>query len=98
MAESLEDVLFIKKAVFASELLLLLLFLLELFLLEASEKRTIKLITGVHHFPENGALMNVNFFFAQFVLYLSCDIHDNVHNVGLGVKSEVKKVKIKSRK
>jgi hypothetical protein len=91
VAESLEDVLFIEKAVFASELLLLLLFLLELFLLEASEKRTVKLITSVHHFPEDGALMDVYFFFTEFVLDLSCDIHENVHNVGLSVRSRVEK-------
>lgn len=90
MAEPLEDVLFIEEAVFASELLLLLLFLLEIFLLEASEERTVELITGVHHFPEDGALMDVYFLFAQFVLDLSCDIHDNIHNFGLSVKSKVK--------
>jgi hypothetical protein len=74
MAEPLKALL-IDEAGFAGELLFLLLFLLEYFLFDSSEKGAVEFVASIHHFSENGALMKVDFFFFNFVLDLLGDIH-----------------------
>ena len=75
VTEPFQQVLLLDYACFAREFLFLFLFFLKFFLLNFGKEGTVQFVTSIHHFPEDGALMKINFLFLEFVLDLFGYIH-----------------------